>query len=236
MKKVIVLTVIVFFILGMVFMSGCEKKEKTLQKEKKEVDVKEAKRIAERRRVMEEKKKAEEKRIADWEKITACPKTNKISKFTSTSSVFKAIQPLDLSKPLYSSAGTNKAGTLLQVIMTYDISPSDKKTDSSVTPKKEKSKWTVGAVVNFTNAGKLVVKGIYKASPGNRKPFMATAEVRIFRGKRNNTLSSLRVEKGTAEIIAMTDTNVCGKFNLQSKNGKNVIKGTFNLEIERSKW
>ncbi len=224
MNKYFYFTIIL--IVGMFFISGCDNKGKKIQEENKKKAIEKAKKIkaedkmlAEQRRIIEEQIKAEEKRIADW-KRNDCPKSNQITKFTSTGSHFKSIQPLDFSKILSAKASANKAGTILQISM--------------VVPKKGKIKWRVGAVVNFTNAGKPIVKGIYKASAGSKKPFLAKAEINISKGKKYNSIGFRNdIVRGTAEIIEMTNTNVCGKFNLYNKKGDTIIKGNFNMKIER---
>ncbi len=162
-----------------------------------------------------------------------CLKDNKITKLTSTMASFKAVQPLDFSKIVSAGAYSNKAGTKLQVCMSNADFPVDKMANSFVVPIKEKSQWI--AVLNFSNARKPIVAGKYSASAGYGKPFWVTAEVKVHKGEKN-TIVSLGVVEGIAEIIEITDSKICGTFNLKNKKGDSGIVGEFNMKIEKSRW
>ena len=162
-----------------------------------------------------------------------CPKDNQITKLTSNMEAFKAVQPLVFSKVVSAGAYAKKDGTKLQVCMSNADFPIDKMANDFVVPITEKSQWI--AVLNFSNARNPIVAGKYTAAAGYGKPFWVYAEVKVNYGEKN-TIVSLGVVEGTAEIVEITDTHVCGTFNLKNAKGDSSISGHFNMKLEKSRW
>ncbi len=162
-----------------------------------------------------------------------CPKANKITKMTSGMASFKAVQPLDFSKIVSAGALINKAGTKLNVCLSNANFETAKMANSFVVPITKKSEFI--AVINFSNARKPIVAGDYSPAAGYGKPFWVTAEVKVHKAPKN-TIVSLGVVQGTAKIIKITETNVCGVFDLKNKKGDSAIAGEFNMKLEKSKW
>lgn len=162
-----------------------------------------------------------------------CPKANKITKMTSGMDSFKAVQPLDFSKVTSAGALSNKAGTKLQVCLSNGMFDTAKMANSFVVPIKKKSEFI--AVLNFSNARKPITVGKYSPANGYGKPFWVTAEVKVHKGEKG-VIVSLGVVEGTAEIVEITETSVCGTFNVKNKKGDAVFSGEFNTKLEKSRW
>jgi len=162
-----------------------------------------------------------------------CPKTNKITAMTSGMDSFKAVQPLDFSKIISAGALSDKAGTKLQVCLSNGNFTTEQMANSFVLPIKQKSEFI--AVLNFSNARQPITAGKYSPAAGYGKPFRVTAEVKVHQGEKG-VIVSLGVMEGTAEILEMTDTTVCGTFNVKNKKGDSTLTGEFNTKLEKSRW
>lgn len=162
-----------------------------------------------------------------------CPRANKITKMISGMESFKAVQPLDFSKIVSGGALSNKAGTKLQVCLSNGTFKTAQMAGSFVVPIKKKSEFIV--VLNFSNARKPITAGKYSASAGYGKPYWVTAEVKVHKGEKG-VIVSFGVVEGTAEIVEITETNVCGTFSLKNKKGDSAIAGEFNVKLEKSRW
>ncbi|MBN2400184.1 MAG: hypothetical protein JXI33_07570 [Candidatus Aminicenantes bacterium] len=162
-----------------------------------------------------------------------CPKANKITKMTSSIASFRAVQPLDFSKITSAGALADKAGTKLQVCLSNGIFGTEQMANSFVVPIKKKSEFI--AVLNFSNARQPITVGKYSPAAGYGKPFWVTAEVKVYNGDKG-VIVSLGVVEGTAEILEMNETTLCGTFNVKNKKGDSAIAGEFNVKLERSRW
>ena len=162
-----------------------------------------------------------------------CPKDNKITKMTSSMDSFKAVQPLDFSKIVSTGALSNKAGTKVQVCLSNSNFTIPQMASDFVVPIKEKKQFI--AVINFSNGSKPVSAGKYSPAAGYRKPFWVTAEVKVHKGEKN-TIVSLGVVEGTAQIDEITADRICGSFDLKNKKGDSGISGQFNVKLEKSRW
>jgi len=165
-----------------------------------------------------------------------CPKGNVITKMDSGSSSFKAVQPLDFSTIKSAGAMLNKAGTKLSVSLSNADFPISKLSNDFILPIKSKDQFI--AEIEFANGKDKIVPGTYKASSGYGKPFWSYAEIKLHKGEKG-VIVSLGVREGTATIIKMTDTMICGKFDLRTKTGSNVkgiLSGEFNCPLKKSRW
>lgn len=165
-----------------------------------------------------------------------CPKGNVISKMNSDMESYKAVQPLDFSKIKSAGAMINKAGTKLSVSLSNGDFTISRMSNDFILPIKKKDEFI--AEIEFRNGKDKIVPGTYSAASGYGKPFWTYAEVKLHKGEKG-VIVSLGVREGTATIIKMTDTKICGKFNLRTKpdtRTKGHISGTFNCKLEKSRW
>ena len=162
-----------------------------------------------------------------------CPKANKIAKMTSAMASYKAVQPLDFSKITSAGALADKAGTKLKVCLSNGTFGTEQMANSFVVPIKKKSEFI--AVLNFSNARQPITAGKYSPAAGYGKPFWVTAEVKVYNGDKG-VIVSLGVVEGTAEILEMTETTICGTFNVKNKKGDAAMAGEFNVKLEKSRW
>jgi hypothetical protein len=92
--------------------------------------------------------------------------------------------------------------------------------------------------LNFSNGADAVKPGTYNPDAGYGKPFWVSAEVKVMVGAKG-TIAMLGARTGTAEIIKMSETMVCGRFHLQAKVGEIVnseVAGEFNVKLEKSRY
>ncbi len=165
-----------------------------------------------------------------------CPKGNVITKMDSGSESFKAVRPLDFSTIKSAGAMLNKAGTKLSVSLSNANFSISAMSNDFILPIKSKDQFI--AEIEFTNGKEKIVPGIYEASSGYGKPFWTYAEIKLHKGAKG-VIVSLGVREGTATIIKMTDTMICGRFDLRTKTGssvKGILSGEFNCKLEKSRW
>lgn len=165
-----------------------------------------------------------------------CPKGNVITKMHSDMDSYKAVQPLDFSNIKAAGAMINKDGTKLSVCLSNADFSIKQMANDFVLPIKKKEEFI--AEIEFRNGKDKIVPGTYKGSSTYGKPFWAFAEVKLHKGEKG-VIVSLGVREGEATIIKMTDSMICGKFNLMTKpdtRRKSVISGTFNCKLEKSRW
>jgi len=164
-----------------------------------------------------------------------CPKTNVIAKMSSAMQAFKDAQPLDRSALKACGAQLSKDGKELRVCLANGDFTVEDMANSFVLPLKQKGQFILQ--VNFSN-GAGIVPGKYDPAAGYGKPFWATAEVKVAVGEKG-TIVMLGVTEGTAEIIAMSGSMVCGRFHLKTPSGQaqpSEVAGEFNVKVERSRW
>jgi hypothetical protein len=164
-----------------------------------------------------------------------CPKANVIMKMASAMQAFKDAQPLDRSFLKACGALLSKDGKELRVCLANgDFAVADM-ANSFVLPLKQKGQFILQ--VNFSN-GAGIVPGKYNPAAGYGKPFWVTAEVKVPLGEKG-TIVMLGVTEGTAEIITVSDSMVCGRFRLKTPAGHpqpSEVAGEFNVTVEKSRW
>ncbi len=164
-----------------------------------------------------------------------CPKANAITKMVSAMQAFRDALPLDRSSLKTGGALLSKDGKELRVCLANgDFAVADM-ANSFVLPLEQKGQFILQ--VNFLNdAG--IVPGKYDPVAGYGKPFWVTAEVKVAVGDKG-TIVMLGAAEGTAEIIAMSGSTVCGRFHLKTPAGHpqpSEVAGEFNVKVERSRW
>ena len=164
---------------------------------------------------------------------TSCPAGSSLTTLQSDMSSVKAVWPLNFRTLKSTGAWATRKGSRLAVCLSNGEYPISKMGSSFVSPIKNKAKFI--AVIQFSNGKNPVKAGTYSPTAGYNQPFWVFAEVRVWDGKRGVT-ASLGIRKGTATITKITDTNVCGTFNLSNKSGSNKIAGRFNVPLEKSRW
>ncbi|UCH95133.1 MAG: hypothetical protein JSV88_33485 [Candidatus Aminicenantes bacterium] len=165
-----------------------------------------------------------------------CPKTNVITKMSSSNNSFKAVQPLDFSKITSGGAMLSKNGKKVAVCLSNGNFTTAQMSNIFVLPIKKKEEFI--ALIRFSNGKDKIVPGTYSPTSGFGKPFWVYAEVALHKGEKG-VIASLGVREGTATIIKMTEDMICGKFHLKTKTGSSVkgeIAGEFNVKLEKSKW
>ena len=166
-----------------------------------------------------------------------CPEKNIIKKMSTNMDSFKAVSPLDHSIIRAGGAQLNKAGTKLTVSLSNMEKLSIKKlVNDFVLPITRKDQFILD--IEFRNAKKEIVAGAYSGSSGYGKPFWAFAEVKLHKGEKG-VIVSMGIREGEAIITKITDSMVCGKFELRSKKGStqnSSLTGEFNVKLERSVW
>jgi hypothetical protein len=164
-----------------------------------------------------------------------CPKANVITKMDSAMQAFRDAQPLDRSSLKTGGALLSKDGKELRVCLANgDFAVADM-ANSFMLPLKQKGQFILQ--INFSNDGG-IVPGKYDPAAGYGKPFWVTAEVKVPVGEKG-TIVMLGVGEGTAEIIAMSGSLVCGRFRLKTPAGHaqpSEVAGEFNVKVERSRW
>jgi hypothetical protein len=166
----------------------------------------------------------------------SCPENSAVTEMISSSATVKAMEPFDFSKIQSSGALLMKNGTKLGVYLSNGDFTIKQMSNSFIVPVKEKGIFIVA--INFTNAKKPIEAGAYSASAGYGKPFWVTAEIKVAREEKG-AIVSLGVREGTATIIKMTDSSICGTFDLKLKKKDaitNAISGQFNVPLEKSRW
>jgi len=164
-----------------------------------------------------------------------CPKANVITKMVSAMQAFRDAQPLDRTRLKACGAQLSKDGKELRVCLANgDFAVADM-ANSFVLPLEQKGQFILQ--VNFSN-GAGIVPGKYDPAAGYGKPFWASAEIKVPLGKQG-TIVMLGVGEGTAEIVAMSGSMVCGRFRLKTPAGHpqpSEVAGEFNVPMERSRW
>ena len=166
----------------------------------------------------------------------SCPENSAITEMISSSATVKAMEPFDFSKIKSSGALLMKNGTKLGVYLSNGDFTIKQMSNSFIVPVKEKGVFIVA--INFTNARKEIAAGTYSAAAGYGKPFWVTAEIKVAREEKG-AIVSLGVREGTATIIKITESSICGTFDLKLKKKDaitNAISGQFNVPLEKSKW
>jgi hypothetical protein len=162
-----------------------------------------------------------------------CPQGNVITIMTSSMPSFKAALPLDFSSLKASGALLSKNGKELRVCLSNEVFPMKAMANSFVVPLNKKGQFILQ--LNFSNGAEAVKPGAYDPAAGYGKPFWVFAEVKVMVGEKG-TIASLGARTGTAEIIKMTETMVCGRFHLQTKAGDSIaseVAGEFNVKLEK---
>ena len=165
-----------------------------------------------------------------------CPKGNAITKMTSAMQAFKDAQPLDFSSLKAGGALLSKDGRQLQVCLANEVFPVADMAISFVLPLNKKGQFILQ--LNFYNGVPAVTTGKYDPASGYGKPFWVTAEVKVMVGEKG-TIVMLGVNEGTAEIIAINDATVCGRFRLKTKAEYPLaaeVAGEFSVKLEKSRW
>ncbi|MCU0236915.1 MAG: hypothetical protein MUC72_07505 [Acidobacteria bacterium] len=164
-----------------------------------------------------------------------CPKANIITIMMSAMQAFRDALPLDRSSLKACGAQLSKDGKELRVCLANgDFAIADM-ANSFVLPLKHKGQFILQ--VNFSN-GAGIVPGKYDPAAGYGKPFWVTGEVKVPLGEKG-TIVMLGAREGTAEIIAMSGSTVCGRFHLKTVAGHpqpSEVAGEFNVPMERSRW
>ena len=164
-----------------------------------------------------------------------CPKANVIAKMVSAMQPFRDAQPLDRTHLKACGAQLSKDGKELSVCLANgDFAIADM-ANSFVLPLKQKGQFILQ--INFAN-GAGIVPGTYDPAAGYGKPFWASGEVKVAIGDKG-TIVMLGAGEGTAEIIAMSGSTVCGRFRLKTAAGHpqpSEVAGEFNVPLERSRW
>ena len=166
----------------------------------------------------------------------SCPESSSLTEMISSSSTVKAMGPFDLSMIKSGGAMLKKNGTLLDVYLSNGDFSITQMANNFVVPVKEKGVFI--AAINFANAREPIVPGIYSAAAGYGKPFWVTAEIKVAREEKG-AIVSLGVREGTAIITKITESMVCGTFDLKlmKKDAiSNAISGQFNVPLEKSAW
>ena len=172
--------------------------------------------------------------VQGWGK--ECPSGNVIVKMDCEMPSYKAVAPLDYSVIRSAGAMSRKEGKKLEVLLSNGDFTIQQMSGSFVVPIKKKSEFIM--VIQFSNGPDKVVAGTYSPQAGYGKPFWVFAEVKLHKGEKG-VIVSLGVREGTAEIVEISDERVCGTFDLRSKTGSarpSIIKGTFNVKLEKSRW
>lgn len=165
-----------------------------------------------------------------------CPQGNVITKMTSSMPAFKAALPLDYSSLKPGGAQLSKNGKELHVCLANEVFPIAAMANSFVLPLTKKGQFILQ--LNFSNGADAVKPGKYDPAAGYGKPFWVNAEVKVMVGEKG-TIAMLGARTGTAEIIKMSETMVCGRFHLQARAGDVVnseVAGEFNVKLEKSRY
>lgn len=165
----------------------------------------------------------------------SCPESSTITEMVSSSATVKAMEPFDFSKIKSSGALLMKNGTKLGVYLSNGDFTIKQMSNSFIVPVKEKGVFIVA--INFTNAKEPITPGTYSAAAGYGKPFWVTAEIKVAREEKG-AIVSLGVREGTACIIKITDSSICGTFDLKLKKKdaiSSAISGEFNVPLEKSR-
>ncbi len=166
-----------------------------------------------------------------------CPGKNVISKMTTNMDSFKAVSPLDHKTIRSSGAQLSKDGTKLTVSLSnMESVPVNKLVNDFVLPITKKEQFILD--IEFRNAKKEIVAGTYSGSSGYGKPFWVFAEVKLHKGEKG-VIVSMGIREGKALITKITESFVCGKFELKGKKGStqnSSLAGEFNVKLERSAW
>ncbi len=171
--------------------------------------------------------------LAVFSTAADCPPGNVITIMTSSMPSFKAALPLDFSSLKASGALLSKNGKELRVCLSNDVFPIAAMANGFVVPLNKKGQFILQ--LNFSNGADAVKPGKYDPAAGYGKPLWVFAEVKVMVGEKG-TIASLGARTGTAEIIKMTETMVCGKFHLQAKAGEIVnseVAGEFNVKLTK---
>jgi hypothetical protein len=164
-----------------------------------------------------------------------CPKANVIAKMVSAMQLFRDALPLDRSTLKACGAELSKDGKELRVCLANGDFAIAEMANSFVLPLKHKGQFILQ--ITFSN-GAGIVPGTYDPAAGYGKPFWASAEVKVAIGDKG-TIVMLGAGEGTAEIIAMSGSTVCGRFRLKTPAGHpqpSEVAGEFNVPLERSRW
>jgi hypothetical protein len=165
-----------------------------------------------------------------------CPPGNVITKMTSAMQAVKDAQPLDYSSLKTGGALLSKNGKDLRVCLANEVFPIEAMANSFVLPLNKKGQFILQ--LNFSNGTEIVTPGKYDPAAGYGKPFWVSTEVKVMVGEKG-TIAMLGARTGTAEIIKMTETMVCGRFHLKTLAGDAVtseVAGEFNVKLEKSRW
>jgi len=166
----------------------------------------------------------------------SCPENSAITEMISSSSTVKAMEPFDFAMIKSGGALLKENGTKLGVYLSNGDFTIKQMSSSFLVPVKEKGIFITA--INFTNARKAIETGTYSAAAGYGKPFWVTAEIKVAREEKG-AIVSLGVREGTATIIKITETSICGTFDLKLKKKDaitNAISGQFNVPLEKSRW
>ena len=165
-----------------------------------------------------------------------CPQGNVITKMTSAMQAFKDAQPLDYSSLKPGGALLSKDGRELRVCLANEVFPIAAMANGFVLPLNKKGQFILQ--LNFSNGAEAVTPGKYDPASGYGKPFWVNAEVKVMVGEKG-TIAMLGARAGTAEIIKMNETMVCGRFLLKTQVGDSIaseVAGEFNVKLEKSRW
>ncbi|MCX6559507.1 MAG: hypothetical protein NTZ26_03235 [Candidatus Aminicenantes bacterium] len=165
-----------------------------------------------------------------------CPPGNVITKMTSSMQAFKDALPLDYASLKTGGAQLSKNGKELHVCLANEVFPIAAMANSFVLPLTQKGQFILQ--LNFSNGADAVKPGPYNPDAGYGKPFWVSAEVKVMVGTKG-TIAMLGARTGTAEIIKMSETMVCGRFHLQAKAGEIVnseVAGEFNVKLEKARY
>jgi hypothetical protein len=165
-----------------------------------------------------------------------CPPGNVITKMTSSMKAFQDALPLDYSTLKTGGAQLANKGKELHICLSNEVFPIAAMANSFVLPLTKKGQFILQ--LNFSNGAEAVKPGIYNPDAGYGKPFWVSAEIKVMVGEKG-TIAMLGARLGTAEIVKMTETMVCGRFRLQAKAGEVVnseVAGEFNVKLEKSRY
>jgi hypothetical protein len=162
-----------------------------------------------------------------------CPTLSTISAITSTDAEFKAAGPLALATIKSAKAMVKEGGSRLSVYLSNGVFTAAQMDNDMVLPIKKKGEAVV--ILKFMNGPTKIAAGAYKPTSGWGNPLFVSADVMVLGTKPAGTVITFVAggssDKGTATIVEMTATQVCGTFDITGGLGR--VAGSFVATIEK---
>lgn len=150
-----------------------------------------------------------------------CPKATTVEKL-SRNPYHKPVAPFDLKS--LSKAKATKSAFGLTVFLTnadFDVAAAAKRLDASPV----KGKGRVSLAITFMNASKPVAAGEYAVKPNVFDPMNVRGDLGFGKDDGTPVAYGLSLKSGKATLVEVSDTRVCGTFDLVGADGP--FKGSF---------